>query len=194
MFNHLVDMFYNRQISNRYMLSFIDPESVTPLVQGINLVPGRTQFSEIIEIIFNNVSDLQQFQMDNNIRIPQFRNFLGVRANDLPNDFLNVNFLENIAQLTRPILTLIRENISPGIGTIGFFIENFFNQRFSGLEYSLTGYLRGNVNNNWSFGVHFEQLQNILRYLPFNDLSLPLNFDLTRLQDSLTISYFILLD
>ena len=194
MFNHLVDMFYNRQISNRYMLSFIDPESVTPLVQGINMVPGRTQFSEIIEIIFNNVSDLQQFQMDNNIRIPQFRNFLRVRANDLPNDFLNVNFLENIAQLTRPILTLIRENISPGIGTIGFFIENFFNQRFSGLEYNLTRYLIGSVNSHWSFGSIFEQLHNILRYLPLNDLSLPFNFDLTRLQDSLIISYFILLD
>ena len=192
MFNHLVDMFYNRQISNRYMLSFIDPESVTPLVQGINLVPGRTQFSEIIEIIFNNVSDLQQFQMDNNIRIPQFRNFLRVRANDLPNDFLNVNFLENIAQLTRPILTLIRENISPGIGTIGFFIENFFNQRFSGLEYSLTRYLIGNVNVDWSFGVHFDQLQNIIRYLPFNYLR-PI-FDFTRLQESLIVSYFNLLD
>ena len=194
MFNHLVDMFYNRQISNRYMLSFIDPESVTPLVQGINLVPGRTQFSEIIEIIFNNVSDLQQFQMDNNIRIPQFRNFLRVRANDLPNDFLNVKFLENIAQLTRPILTLIRDHVSPGIVTIGFFIENFFNQRFSGLEYNLTRYLIGSVNSHWSFGSIFEQLHNILRYLPLNDLSLPFNFDLTRLQDSLIISYFILLD
>ena len=194
MFSEIVDMLYNRQFSNRYMASFSDPSVRTPLAQGVNLILGHNQYSHLIEIIFNNVSELHLHQMDFNMRGPQFRNFLRVRANDLPNDFLNVNFLENIAQLTRPILTLIRENISPGIGTIGFFIENFFNQRFSGLEYSLTGYLRGNVNNNWSFGVHFEQLQNILRYLPFNDLSLPLNFDLTRLQDSLTISYFILLD
>ena len=154
-------------------------------------IQGRTQFNTFIETVFNNVHDLRDFQLDNNIRNPQFRNFLIIGATDLPDNVFSTNFLRNIAQLTSPILTLIRDSISPGIGTIGFFIENFFNQRFSGLEYSLTRYLIGNVNVDWSFGVHFDQLQNIIRYLPFNYLR-PI-FDFTRLQESLIVSYFNLL-